>query len=327
MNDQKPGSPDLSAEEASRFKALLKSEAVRHGACAARIASPYVPSEALEVLDRWLGLGFHATMEFMEKSRNLLADPRLLMPHLSSVLCVAVPYELSSPDPPDGGQWGYVASFARGEDYHKRVGALLRHLARFCEDHVHGAVTRICVDADHLLERSLAACCGIGKLGRNTSLITEGFGSAVFLGELLLSVDLPPDEPDGEIVSELCRSCRLCVESCPTGALDEPFLLDSRRCLSFWTIEGRGEIPKPVRALVGDRLFGCDTCLSVCPSNRKMASVSSSPSWPGAWVGTSELSGLSNRALRKKLGRSALSRLDMSRLKRNISLLDENSKA
>lgn len=189
-------------------------------------------------------------------------NPDLLLPGAKSLIAIAVPYwrpdEESQPDEPRG----WISRSGRGVDYHRVLREKLQQIADFLQRHFPDARSLICVDTAPPLDRAVAARAGLGFLGKHGSLITEPYGTWVFLGELLTTVELPPDPP----VEMDCGRCRLCLDACPTGALVEPYVLDPARCISQVTQE-RGGIPFEFREAMGDRLYGCDTCQDVCPHN------------------------------------------------------------
>ncbi len=208
----------------------------------------------------WLERGDHATMAYLESRREARLDPRALLPEARSAVCVALDYR---PAEEESALWRGVARYARGRDYHNVMTRRLRKLARRVREAFPGAQTKPYVDTGPILERDLAAAAGLGAIGKNTLLLHPEAGSQFMLGELLTSLNLDADPPIGD----LCGSCTLCLEACPTGALPEPFRLDSRRCISYWTIEHRGPIPSEVRSDLGEWVFGCDICQEACPHN------------------------------------------------------------
>lgn len=203
----------------------------------------------------WVAGQQHAGMDYMARSPGARADPTNLLPEARSVICVAAAY-------PAGDGSGHVAAYARGEDYHRTMKAALRR-AVACLPEIVGRPlsSRVCVDTAPLLERSLAARAGLGWIGRNTLLLNERHGPWLLLGEVLTDLDILPDEP----ARDHCGSCTACVDACPTGALDGDRNLDARACLSYWTIEHRGELPETWAQAAGHRVFGCDDCLAACP--------------------------------------------------------------
>jgi epoxyqueuosine reductase len=228
------------------------------------------PSADGDFLRRWLARGDQAGMAYLERRVEARLDPRSLLQGARSVLCVALQYRpLAGEVEPTGDLWPRVAAYARGRDYHDLMGRGLERLARRVEAAFPGCRTRPYVDTGPLLERELAARAGLGAVGKNTLLLHPEAGSWFLLGELLLTLDLAPDLP----LADLCGSCTRCLAACPTGALAEPYRLDSRRCISYWTIEHRGEIPEPVRPLLADWVFGCDLCQEACPWNAAPAAA------------------------------------------------------
>jgi len=214
---------------------------------------------------RWLERGDQAGLGYLERNVELRLDPRGLLPGARSALVVALRYAplAGDADPPPGDLWPKVARYARGADYHELVWRRLEQVARRVEAEWPGTRTRVCCDTAPLLERDLAVRAGLGAIGKNTNLLHPRLGSYVLLGEMLTTLDLPGDPP----LSDLCGSCSRCLEACPTGALPEPWRLDARRCISYWTIEHRGEIPEEIAPALGGWVFGCDACQEACPWN------------------------------------------------------------
>ena len=202
----------------------------------------------------WVAQGRAAGMAWMAERPARRADPRALLPSAASVICAAAAY-------PATDARGPIAGYARGEDYHRTLKAALRRGVDAARGWLPGLQTRICVDTAPLLERALAARAGLGWIGRNTMLLDAAHGPWLLLGEVLTDAAFPPDAPQ----PDRCGTCTACVEACPTRALDLSRGLDARRCLSYWTIEHRGEVPEEWAAAAGGRVFGCDDCLTACP--------------------------------------------------------------
>jgi epoxyqueuosine reductase len=213
----------------------------------------------------WLAEGRHGTMAYMAREPERRLDPARVLPGARSVLCVAINYgvgggdvEVSRPSR------GRIARYARGRDYHKVFTTRLRRLEEALREAFPGTATRSYVDTGPVLEKLWAERAGLGWRGKHTNLVSRGWGSWLLLGDVLLDMDLDPDDAE----SDHCGTCTRCIDVCPTRAITAPYRLDARLCISYLTIEHRGSIPLDLRPLMGDHVFGCDDCLEVCPWNR-----------------------------------------------------------
>lgn len=221
-----------------------------------------------DIYARWLAAGRNAGMEYMERNRELRFSPQGLLPGARTMLCAAFAY---------GGprRSALFADYAVGQDYHTVLRAHLEPVAALMRRLVPGSETRICTDSAPLREKWWAARAGIGTFGRNGLLYVPGAGSKVFLAEILWTADIADvgtGRPNGASLLSACVGCNVCVESCPGGALDGSGSVDARRCLSYLTIEHRGELPDTLR--LPGRIYGCDICQDVCPLNaRRQAAI------------------------------------------------------
>ncbi|MEZ0395290.1 MAG: tRNA epoxyqueuosine(34) reductase QueG [Anaerolineales bacterium] len=248
---------------------VIKEEARRLGFPLAGVTTPEPPPH-WPAYENWLAMGRHASMNYLadERARACRRDPRRLLPECRSILVLGIPYAppQTIPPPEDGTPRGRVASYAWGQDYHLVLPERLRALVAFIEAHSGGPLPhRLYTDTGPLLERDLAQRAGLGWIGKNTCLIHPRFGSTFFLAEILLGLDLEPDPP---FEADRCGTCRRCIEACPTGCILPDRSLDARACLSYLTIENKGEIPPELRPALGEWVFGCDICQAVCPWNR-----------------------------------------------------------
>ena len=201
--------------------------------------------------------------------------PKALLEGAASVISLALSYNTGEPPPSDGQPRGKIARYAWGDDYHAVIKKRLREFADGLPTIVGREVkTRLFVDDGPMNDRAAAERAGVGWFGKNTNILTQSHGSWVFLAQVITDIALPPDAP----LKKTCGSCVMCIDDCPTGAIVAPYVLDNRRCISYLTIELRGAIPRELRPLVGDWVFGCDICQDVCPVNRK-ASESLEPAF------------------------------------------------
>ena len=229
-----------------------------------------------ERLERWLALGRHGAMHYMQRHGRKRAQPAELHPDTLSVICARMDYlhehTSSAEQRLADAERGYVSRYAVGRDYHKLMRHRLAQLAKHIQEHVGAGPYRAAVDSAPLLEKALARDAGLGWIGKHTNLLNRQAGSWFFLGEVLTDLPLPPDAP----TSEHCGSCRACIDVCPTQAIVGPYELDARRCISYLTIELRESIPVEFRAAMGNRIYGCDDCQLVCPWN-KYAQITREP--------------------------------------------------
>ena len=212
---------------------------------------------------------------FTEERVHRATHPKVLLEGARSVISLAISYNTGDPDASHGGPSGKVARYAWGNDYHDVIKVKLRRFVDGLQERLGTPLkTRIFVDDGPMNDRAAAERAGVGWFGKNTNIISPGLGSWIFLAQVVTDLELEPDAP----LKKTCGSCVRCIDDCPTGAIVAPYVIDNRRCISFLTIELRGPIPRDLRPLVGDWVFGCDICQDVCPVNRK-ASTSKEPAF------------------------------------------------
>ena len=237
--------------------------------------APARPSRHVDRFDRFIERGFCADMEYLGRTGPTRADTRRMLNGAASVICLGAPYAPASGDV--GG--GHIARYARGRDYHRLLRKRCRKLIDALRAEAGDMAALICVDTAPVSDRELAAEAGLGWIGRNGCLIHPAWGSYLLLAEIIVDVPLPPDAP----VPNCCRDCGRCAEACPTGAIGPDGLVDARRCISYLTIENRGQIPAEFRRAIDGRVFGCDACQEACPYNADV------PAGDAALRGPSEL--------------------------------------
>ncbi len=243
----------------------IKSRALQAGFDQVGIARAEALSPEQARLNEWLARGYHGEMGWMTRAPEQRADPRKLFPEARSVVVVALNY-YTPPEHSDHQDTGKVSRYAWGDDYHEIVGDKLRALLKWITTQWPEAEGKICVDIQPMMDKAWAARAGLGWIGKHTNLITEEYGSWVFIGELLLNLEL---EYDNNQVADQCGSCTLCIDGCPTGAIVEPYVLDANLCISHATIESRApQIREEVAAHLEGWLYGCDICQDVCPWNQ-----------------------------------------------------------
>ncbi|MEP0845831.1 MAG: tRNA epoxyqueuosine(34) reductase QueG [Phycisphaerae bacterium] len=233
----------------------------------------------------WLAAGYAGSMRYLHRNTDCRADSSHILPGARSIICAALSYRRATEKDrlpsrvaartaggtagvgmPPAVPTGRVAQYVRGPDYHlvlrQRLGVLVDHMRAEIDEPFDA---RVCVDTAPLLERELAAAAGVGWIGKNTLVIDPALGSFLFLGEVVSTLELAPDEP----ATDHCGTCTRCLDACPTRALVAPYQMDASRCISYLTIEHRGEIPADLRDGIGEWVYGCDVCQDVCPFNAK----------------------------------------------------------
>jgi epoxyqueuosine reductase len=259
--------------EAGEAKRILEERAREAGFDLVGVTRADPLEEGGQRLREWQEAGMAADMGYMHRPVELLSDPRKLQKSAKSVVSLGVSY-YPGEHPENTGDGGRVARYAWGRDYHEVIKGRLFRLRKGLEAELGVRIkARGFTDAVPLLERSAAQHAGLGFFGRNSCLINDRVGSYFFIADLVVDLYLEPDAPG----TGTCGRCARCMDKCPTGAIRAPGVVDARLCISYLTIENRGEIPRDLRPLVGDWAFGCDICQEVCPYNKRKATVSR---WP-----------------------------------------------
>ena len=287
----------------------------------------------------WVEQGLAGEMAYLERQIEKRQDPRKILPDARSLVVVAMNYRCPDPDPVPGMQAGTpedppesttprgkIARYARGDDYHDVMKAKLLALLRFVQERAGRPVEgKVYVDTGPVLEREFAVRAGLGWFGKHTNLIHKRVGSWLLIGEILLDIELDPDGP----AADHCGTCTLCLEACPTDAIVEPYVVDSRRCISYHTIELKGAIPLEYRAAMGDRVFGCDDCQDVCPWNRRAPETGHPAFVARPWnemPDLIEMLGLTPEAFRTRFKGSPVKRTKRRGLLRNAAVALGNTK-
>jgi epoxyqueuosine reductase len=278
-------------------------------------------------LKTWLEMGFHGTMEWMAREPKRRSDPAEVLPGCQSLVIVGMNYYTNqTPDESKG--TGRIARYAWGKDYHGFLKERLTQLENFLHSRVPEIQTRSYVDTGPIMEKPWAQEAGIGWIGKHTNLVSTDFGSWLLLGEILTTIPFDSDEP----AVDLCGTCSLCIQACPTGAIVDAYLLDAERCISYLTIEYRGtsqDLPSELRKKMGNKIFGCDDCLDICPFNINAKPTSEPGFHPSPLILNPPLSILANitkeefQSLTKD---SPLRRPKHSGFIRNVQISLENQK-
>ena len=313
------------SETAAAIKAAIRDEALKVGFDAVGFAAAELAPSARENLERYLAAGYHGDMGWLAARAEQRASPQALWPEARSVVVLGLSY---APEADPRGvlaarDRGAISVYAQGRDYHDLVKQRLKRLAGFIAARWPSAL-KVFVDTAPVMEKPLAERAGIGWQGKHTNLVARAGGSWLFLGEIYLSLELPPDPPH----EDRCGSCRRCLDACPTAAFPAPHRLDARRCISYLTIEHKGHITRELRPLIGNRIYGCDDCLAVCPWN-KYARAAGEPDFqplPGLSAPRlAALAGLDDAGFRRMFAGTAIKRIGRDRFLRNVLTAIGNS--
>ncbi len=309
-----------------KLRQRLEEEARRLGFAAFGVAPAEAAPESAARLRGWLADGAHGDMIWMEETETRRATPRGLWPEVRSVISLGMSYA-PAVDPlalASAGDHGRISVYAQGGDYHDVIKKALKALARWLVAEA-GCELKVFVDTAPVMEKPLAAAAGLGWQGKHTNLVSRQDGSWLFLGAIYTTLELEPELPH----RVHCGSCSACLDACPTGAFPAPFRLDARRCISYLTIEHKGPIPHEHREAMGNRIYGCDDCLSVCPWNRFADSARRNQAFvPRAELVAprlAELLDLDDAGFRQVFAGSPIKRIGRGRMVRNAAIAAGNS--
>ncbi|MGH6827786.1 MAG: tRNA epoxyqueuosine(34) reductase QueG [Rhizomicrobium sp.] len=308
----------LPCRSAAEIKAEILDKARSEGFEIARVTGASAEPALREGLEAYLALGHHGDMAWMEPRVNERADPQALWPEARSVIVLGLNYgpEIDPLERLARKESGAISCYALGEDYHGVVKKKLKAIAGFVFERT-GASVKVFVDTAPVMEKPLAQKAGLGWQGKHTNLVSRTFGSWLFLSSIFTTLELPPDPPEGDH----CGECRRCLDCCPTQAFPAPYRLDARRCISYLTIEHKGPIPRELRAAIGNRIYGCDDCLAVCPWNkfaRRAAEVKLHARPDLAEAKLAELARLDDAQFRALFRKSPVKRIGRARFLRNV---------
>jgi len=283
---------------------------------------PADPPDHGRAFETWLDAGYAGEMEYLERGRAERLDPGRLLPGVRSVIAVALNYYQR--ESPAAHAWAPVARYAWGRDYHDLMRPRLERLGEFVREAAGPTVrTRAAVDTSAVLERDLAARAGLGWVGKNTNVLHPKLGSWFFIGSVLTTAELDFDGP----LPDRCGTCRACLDICPTEAFVAPYVLDARRCISYLTIEQRGAIPEDLREPMGEWVFGCDLCQTVCPWNRKVPVTGEPALMPASEpISLSSLLQMSDADFTERFSGTPLTRPKRRGLLRNAAVVLGNRK-
>jgi len=313
------------ALDLAQLKAALANEAAKLGFDCIGVTAPDAIGEAAKHFHEFLASGAHGDMDWLAANPERRADPRGLWRDVRSVIMLGVNYGPDE-DPLDvlkERSRAAISVYAKGDDYHDVIKKRLKALARWLVATVPCEV-KVFVDTAAVMEKPLAQAAGLGWQGKHTNLVSRGFGSWLFLGAIFTTLELRRDEAE----IDHCGSCQACLDICPTAAFPAPYKLDARRCISYLTIENRGAIPREFRKAIGNRIYGCDDCLAVCPWNKfaqagRETKLAARDALRAPDLAT--LARLDDTAFRALLAKSPIKRIGRDRFIRNVLIAIGNS--
>ena len=307
------------------MKAALRERAQAEGFDAFGVTKPAAIGEAGGYFEDWIATGAHGDMDWLARTQDRRSDPHALWPQARSVVALGLNY---GPDENplellQRRERGAISVYAHGDDYHELIKGKLKRIGQWLVGEAGGEI-KVFVDTAPVMEKPLAAAAGLGWQGKHTNLVSREFGSWLFLGTIFTTIELPADEAE----RDHCGSCRACLDICPTDAFPAPYRLDARRCISYLTIEHKGPIPRELRGKIGNRIYGCDDCLAVCPWNKFAQSgheMRLAARAENRAPTLAELARLDDAAFRARFSKSPVKRTGRERFVRNVMIAIGNS--
>jgi epoxyqueuosine reductase len=305
---------------------LLREQASARGFDVCRVTHPEAIPDAPERLNTWLASGAAGSMDWLAATQARRSDPRKLWPETASIILLGMNYGPASDPLAELAQKsaGNISVYARNRDYHGLIKGRLKLLAAWLVTQAKGTGVKVFVDTAPVMEKPLAQAAGLGWAGKHSNLVSREFGSWLFLGSIFTDLPLAPDPPE----PDHCGTCRACLDICPTKAFPRPYVLDARRCISYLTIEHHGHIGREFRPLIGNRIFGCDDCLAVCPWNKFAATARETKLCAREVLSAppiADLLRLDDAAFRAMFTGSAVKRIGYDRFTRNVLIAAGNS--
>lgn len=311
------------------FSNLIKEEALRIGFDIVGITKAIPLKKDFSYYKEWLENGFHGKMDYLKKRAKEREDPALLLNGAKSIISLGINYFCGFPlsiEVEKVNEKGWISNYAWGKDYHIVIKEKLDNLSEFIKKKIaKTALIKTCVDTSPILEKGYAQQAGLGWIGKNTSLINKNFGSFLFLGEIITDLELEIDKP----YKDYCGRCEMCLKACPTSALKAPYILDARNCISYLTIEFKGEIDEKLRKKIGKNIFGCDLCQDVCPWNKKRKITLNKDFYPKMYLFNpliSKLYTLTKEEFNHLFSESPIKRVKYEGFLRNLEIVMENNR-
>ncbi len=307
------------------MREAIRAKARGHGFASVGFARAAAPARAADGLKNYLARGHHGDMGWMETTATRRADPVKLWGEAKSVIALGASYAPAG-DPMKNlsrRERGVISVYAQGDDYHDVLKKKLKSFASWLA-HEYGGEVKIFVDTAPVMEKPLAQAASLGWQGKHTNLVSREFGSWLFLGSIFTTLEIQPDAPE----QDHCGSCSRCLDICPTKAFPMPYSVDARRCISYLTIEHKGHIAEEFRKPIGNRIYGCDDCLAVCPWNKFAAASHEAAFAPRSELRApllKELAALDDAAFREIFRGSAIKRVGRDRFVRNVLIAIGNS--
>ncbi len=309
----------------SELRSRLESQASELGFDSLGICAPDAISEAPERLQAFLDQDHHGQMGWLEDRKTWRSNPAALWPEARSIIMLSDVYgpEGNPLSLLEDGERGYISVYARGRDYHDVIKKRLKRLGRWLIEQEPCEI-KVFVDTAPVMEKPLAQAAGLGWQGKHTNLLSRDLGNWFFLGAIFTTLDLPKDTPE----QDHCGSCRACLDICPTNAFPAPYQLDARRCISYLTIEHKGPVDEALRPLMGNRIYGCDDCLAVCPWNKFARASQEAAYWARIELTCpklAHLASLDDAEFRQIFSGSPIKRIGRNRFVRNVLYAIGNS--